>query len=93
MRDTGFEKLLRFLGELEQERVSYTLAHHRDDALMVTVALPGERWEIEFFADGLVEVERFASTGDICGEEALAEISARCVEHDLDEVALEVEGT
>jgi hypothetical protein len=38
---------------------------------MVSVAVPGERWEVEFFADGHVEVERFPSAGDIEGEEAL----------------------
>ncbi len=28
---------------------------------MVELAIPGERWEVEFFEDGHVEVERFRS--------------------------------
>jgi len=30
---------------------------------MISVALPGERWEIEFFEDGHIELERFVSQG------------------------------
>ena len=41
---------------------------------MIEVALPGERWEIEFLADGSVDVERFVSTGTLCGPEALDEL-------------------
>ena len=43
---------------------------------MVLVAVPGERWEIEFLADGSIEVERFISDGGIYGEEALNELFA-----------------
>jgi hypothetical protein len=32
---------------------------------MVLVAIPGERWEIEFFQDGKVEIEIFGSSGKI----------------------------
>ena len=35
------------------------------------MAVPGERWEIEFFVDGLVEVECFVSNGDIYDEAML----------------------
>ena len=34
---------------------------------MVTVVLPGERVEVEFFADGSVEIERFISNGTVSG--------------------------
>jgi hypothetical protein len=30
---------------------------------MMSVAVPGERWEIEFFDDGRIELERFVSQG------------------------------
>ena len=65
-----FRKLLAFLDQLEQEQVWYRLERVRD-SIMVTVSVPGERWEIEFFDDGLVEVERFRSAGTIEGEDAL----------------------
>ena len=41
---------------------------------MVEIAVPGERWEVEFFADGTVEVERFVSEGGICGESELEKL-------------------
>ena len=44
---------------------------------MVTVAVPGERWEVEFLNDGSVEVEKFVSNGEIGGEEALGELFSR----------------
>lgn len=77
MKSNGFDKLFLFLQKLEQQKVSYTLAHHRDDAIMVTIALPGERWEVEFLSDESVEVEKFISNGEITGEDALSELFTR----------------
>ncbi len=74
MKKNSLQKLITFLGDLEQRRIHYTLAHHRDEAMMVTVTVPGERWEVEFFVDGAVEVERFFSSGAMAGSELLAEL-------------------
>jgi hypothetical protein len=41
---------------------------------MVSVAVPGQRWEIEFAQDGEVEAEVFKSDGTIVGSEALARL-------------------
>jgi hypothetical protein len=90
MRKDTFGKIILFLDKLEQARISYTLARHRQEALMVSVAVPGERWEIEFLTDGSVEVERFASDGEIYGEEALAELFAQYADFDQEEDSLEV---
>jgi hypothetical protein len=49
---------------------------------MVIVAVPGERWEIEFLSDGSVEVEKFFSNGEIAGEEVLSELCDRYSEFD-----------
>lgn len=76
MKQDIFGKLMAFLDKLEQAKISYTVSRHRDEALMVTVAVPGQRWEIEFLRDGSVEVERFASDGEIYGEEALEALLA-----------------
>lgn len=76
MKGNTFDNLLMFLNQLEQARMSYALAHQRDEAVMVTVAVPGERWEVEFWADGSVEAERFVSHGEIEGEEALNDLLA-----------------
>lgn len=76
MKNHGFGKLVTFLNQLEQEKISYTLAHHRDETIMVNVAVAGERWEVEFFEDGSVEVERFVSSGEINGEEVFSDLFA-----------------
>ena len=77
MSTNVFDKLITFLIDLEQRGINYTVAHNRDEAIMVIAAAPGERWEIEFIDDGSVEVERFISDGQTCGEEVLAELIAR----------------
>jgi hypothetical protein len=41
---------------------------------MVVVAVPGERWEVEFFDDDSVEVERFVSNGEIETEDVLTDL-------------------
>lgn len=80
MKENPFSKLLTFLQALEQKQFSYTLAHHRDEAIMVTVSVPGERWEVEFLDDGSIEVEKFASNGEIYDEAALGELLDRAGE-------------
>ncbi len=35
---------------------------------MVEVVVPGQRWEVEFFQDSHIEVEKFISNGIIYGE-------------------------
>jgi hypothetical protein len=72
-----FGNLMAFLDNLEQANINYTLARYRDEAIMVNVAVPGERWEIEFLIDGSVEVERFVSDGDIYDQEVLKELFAK----------------
>lgn len=80
MNKTGFIKLTSFLTQLEQHKIHYTLAHHRYEAIMVMTATPRERWEIEFFNDGSVESERFASCNGIEGEAVLNELFAAYIE-------------
>jgi hypothetical protein len=77
MKSHLFDKLLRFLNRLEQEKINYTLAHNRDNSIMITVVIPGERWEVEFIDDGSVEVEQFISDGEIYGESILNGLFAR----------------
>jgi hypothetical protein len=63
-------KLLEFLTQLEQRKIHYTPQLNREEAIMVLFAVPGERWEVEFFADSPIEVEVFRSIG-MSGEEEL----------------------
>ena len=46
----------------------------RPDALMVTAVVPGERWEIEVFGDGHLEIEVFRSAGQIFDEDHLLKL-------------------
>ncbi|EAZ88333.1 hypothetical protein [Crocosphaera chwakensis] len=77
MKTDFFNKFLTFLNQLEQQKINYQIHHHRDEAVMITVSLVGERWEIEFLDNGDIEVEKFISNGEIEGEEALKEICER----------------
>ena len=61
------DKLIPFLRDLENIGKHYTLAYHTVPSVSwgaITVhvtASATERWEVEFFDDGSVEIERFAS--------------------------------
>jgi len=67
----ALQKLLDFLNRLDAVKMSYRLSHFREDTVAVELAIPGERWEVEFFADGTVEVERFRSDGHVSADESL----------------------
>lgn len=73
-------KLTRFLDRLDGADIHYSLTSIREGAVMVAVSLPGERWEVEFMADGDVEVETFKSDGEIRGMSSTAEIFERHAE-------------
>ncbi len=73
-RKNSFQKLLDFLDRLEDEGLWYRLDHFRPETICVCVDVPGERWEVEFFADGHIEFERFRSSGDIEDESVLEQV-------------------
>ncbi|PSM30669.1 hypothetical protein BVG81_009340 [Haliangium sp. UPWRP_2] len=66
----AMQKLVHFLQQLETHHIWYRLEHIRESVL-VLISIPGERWEVEFFPDGQVEVEKFTSKGKIENETAL----------------------
>jgi len=63
-----FGHLLFVMNRLAAARIPYTLRHSRDDAVMIEVTVPGERWEIDFLEDGDVDVEVFRSTGGVTAD-------------------------
>jgi hypothetical protein len=78
MSDT-YRRILDLCRLLDEANIYYTLRRSRDFALMIEVAVPGQRWEIEFvdYGDKIqVEVERFVSTGLIEDAAALEELFA-----------------
>lgn len=63
----GFVELkefIHFLNKLEDSNIFYKLDKVRNEAVMVEVVVPGQRWEVEFMEDGTVEIEKFISDGD-----------------------------
>lgn len=72
----SLQKLLDFLDDLEAKKIYFQLDRCRSEAIMVRVDVPGERWEVEFFADGRVEIEVFKSDGSIESESALEQLFA-----------------
>lgn len=67
-------ELQSFLLRLEERRIHYVLSSHRFGAIMVSVQIPGEIWEIEFFDDEEPEIDIYRSSGDIYGPEKLNEL-------------------
>ncbi|HLH42605.1 MAG TPA: hypothetical protein VKV74_06445 [Bryobacteraceae bacterium] len=52
MTATTVSELLDFLARLRSAHIHYTLSDPTEGAIMVEVAAPGERWEIEFHGVG-----------------------------------------
>jgi len=63
-----------FIRDLDATGTHYALTCAREGAVMVQVALPGERWEIEFFDGREPEVEVFRSDGKIFNAAKLSEL-------------------
>ncbi len=80
MNADAYREFLALLRRLERAKIYYKLHRSRDDALMIEINVPGERWEIELcdYGDEFQwEVERFRSTGDIVDESAIEELFAK----------------
>jgi hypothetical protein len=63
--DGVFRRLLDFLNQLDRVRIFYKLDHTRPDSVMVGISLPGWHWEVEFMADGSLDIERFRSVAGV----------------------------
>ncbi|QUW23082.1 hypothetical protein JSQ81_05800 [Sporosarcina sp. Marseille-Q4063] len=59
------KEFITFLNKLEENSVFYKLNKIRNEAIMVEVAVPGQRWEIEFLEDGTIDIEKFISDKDM----------------------------
>lgn len=64
-------KIYEIIGKLKRANIHFYIASHRDDAIMLIASVPGQRWEIEIFADQSIEIEVFTSNGEIEGESSL----------------------
>jgi hypothetical protein len=77
MSQSTIRDLLDLLSRLKAAGIHYTLSDHTQDAVMVEVAVPGERWEIEIHDDGHIGVEVFVSGGKIRDETLLHDLFKR----------------
>ena len=75
---TSLNELIELLERLEEEKIYYKLNKTRGDTIMIEVAVPGQRWEIEYNTYGKsseykcqVEIEKFVSNGIIYDESEL----------------------
>lgn len=59
------KEFIAFLNKLDENNIFYKLNKVRIEAIMVDVAVPGQRWEIEFLEDGTVDIEKFISDKDM----------------------------
>lgn len=59
------KEFIAILNKLEKNSIFYKLNKVRNEAIMVEVAVPGQRWEIEFLEDGTVDIEKFISDKDM----------------------------
>lgn len=59
--------LYQLLHRLEVANIHYTLARHREETILVTLTLVGERVEVDVFEDGHMEVSRFSGGENIVG--------------------------
>lgn len=71
MEACNIKRFIGFLERLEKYKIYYTLDKTREDYIRVDIAVPGERWEVEFSANGDIVVERFKNFTDIEDEKAL----------------------
>jgi hypothetical protein len=72
-----FQKLMSFLNRLQEAKISYRISERLYDAMHVNAESPSERWEVDFFLDGDVYVERLRSNGHhIAARNALEELFA-----------------
>ena len=70
-------KLTNFLDRLDDADIHYSLSSLREAAVLVSVVIEDERWEVEFMSDGEVEVEIFTTDGEIHDESMLDELFER----------------
>ena len=82
--------LLDFIHTLEDNRIFYELHKHSYRKIMVSIAVPGERWEVEFSDDGDIDVEKFVSSGGVGGRERLKELLERFSEPTDNPTAMDI---
>ena len=66
--------LYPLLQKLEAARIHFTLGRHREDTVLVTLTLVGERVEVDVFEDGHMEISRFTGDEAVVGGAELLDV-------------------
>jgi hypothetical protein len=66
-------QLYDLLRDLEYAKIPFVLGRYRDDTILVSLTLVGERVEIDVFEDGHMEVSRFNGDEAIVGDAELVQ--------------------
>ena len=74
---SSFDQLLDLIKRLDDSGIYYQLSSTRSESVMLSVAVPGEHWEIEVMRDGHLEIETFVSSGIIGDRSFLVELFQR----------------
>ena len=67
------KEFVDFLNRLENASIYYKLNKVNEDYVMVEIAVPGERWEVEFSTED-IRIEKFKSDGHICDKTEIEEL-------------------
>ncbi|HEY2021750.1 hypothetical protein [Paraburkholderia sp.] len=59
--------LYDLLGKLDDAKIHYSISRQRPDSVLVSIAVVGQRIEVDVFGDGHMEVSRFVGHEDIEG--------------------------
>ena len=51
--------LYRTMDKLKEAKIHFSLGTHRDHVITISIALPGERIEVDVFDDERVDIARF----------------------------------
>ena len=79
--------LFPLLWRLEAAGIHFSLGRHREDTVLVTLTLVGERVEVEVFEDGHMEISRFTGDEAVVGG---AELLDKLIDESLQEGHLEI---
>lgn len=74
MRDSN---VFHIIDMLRKAKIAFTLGIVREESITVFASVPGERWEIDIFDDGNIELEVFRGSGDIFDVDVLNERIAK----------------
>ena len=72
----SFQHLLAILEELDNKGIYYRLnnVNTENDTILIEMAIPGERWEIEIDIQNTVSIEKYVSDGLVYDESELRKL-------------------